>query len=198
MTDLAADLAVMAAATVLLSAGAVKLVSPQPITTTLTMLGSALLPRAQSPLPSILGRLLGATEIGLAATAVSARSAAAAAALALFGLALAGAGAAGVCSKGGIPCACFGKSTRSLGWAHIVQLPLWIVAAWGVSREPALLGDRTPIEQVLFMLAVCAALCATVPVLRLMVNIAPLARQRRRRAADIAVAKAAGPGAFSW
>lgn len=198
MTALAADLVVMAAATVLMSAGSAKLMSPQPIAATLSMLRSAVVLRAHSSPPTVLGRLLGAAEIGLAAGVVLARTWAASAALALFAFALAGAGAIGVLGKGDIPCACFGKSERTLGWVHIAQLPLWMAAAWGASRDPSLLSWATRTEQVLLMLAACAALAATAPVLKLMVNISALARSRRQRAADIAVAKAAGPGAFSW
>ena len=189
-----ADLTVMTSASILLVSGSSKLVWPHPIASTLAMLANTVTGRARQAAPPMLGRLLGVGEIGLVAATVLARSPATAAALALFALGLAAAGVIGVMSEGKLPCACFGRSGRSLGYPHIVQLPLWLVVAWGVTRDPVLFGGGAGLEQGLAMLAVCAMASTTFHVARLWHAVYPIARQRRRRTADAAVFPAGGGG----
>ncbi len=178
----AADLAVMAAAAVLLVSGTAKVAQPRPIASTLVMLWNAVTGQARGAAPPTLGRLLGAGEIGLAAAVVLARSPAAAAALAVFAVGLSAAGAVGVASGAQLPCACFGRPGRALGYPHILQLPLWLAAAYSVGRVPALFSEGTRLEQGLAMLGACAAASAAFHTARLWRAVYPMARQRMARA----------------
>ena len=198
MVPLAADLAAMAGASVLLIGGTSKVVQPGPIALTLALLWNRATGQAREAGSPLLGRLLGAVEIVLAAAMVLHRSWATGAVLALFALGLSAAGAIGVMSGGGLPCACFGKSDRALGYPHILQFPLWLAAAWSVAREPWLLGAGTGIEQGLAMLAACAAFSTAFQVARMWRAAYPMARQRRRRAVEPAASISADAGAASW
>lgn len=189
-----ADLTVMTSAAILLLSGSFKLVRPYGIASTLTMLWNAMTGQARQAAPPMLGRLLGVGEIGLAAATVLARSPATAAVLALFAVSLAVAGLLGLMTDGELPCACFGRSDRSLGYPHILQLPLWLVAAWGVTRDPALFGSGDGFEQGLAMLAVCAVASTTFHVARLWLAVHPIVRQRRRRTAAAAAVPAGAGG----
>lgn len=195
---LAADLAVMAGASVLLIAGAAKVAQPGPIASTLALLWNRATGQVREAASPWLGRLLGAVEVALAGAMVLHRTWATGAILALFALGLSAAGAVGVMSGGGLPCACLGKSDRALGYPHILQLPLWLAAAWGVAREPWLFGAGTRLEQGLAMLAACAASAAAFQVARMWRAVYPMARRRRHRAVEPAVSTGAGTGASSW
>lgn len=190
--SIVADLTVMTAASILLVSGSSKLVRPHPIASTLAMLWNTVTGQAREAAPPMLGRLLGVGEIGLAAVTVVERSPATAAALALFAVGLAAAGVIGVMSDRELPCACFGGSARSLGYPHIVQLPLWLVVAWWVARDAELFGSGAGLEQGLAMLAVCALASATFQVSRLWHAVYPIARRRRRRMADGGASAGAG------
>ena len=195
---LTADLAVMAGASILLLGGSAKIVQPRPIAGTLALLWNRATGQARAPGPPLLGWLLGVGEVALAATVVLHRSWTAGAALALFAVGLSAAGAIGVMSGGRLPCACFGRADRALGYPHVLQLPLWMAVAWSVAREPRLLDAGTRLEQGLAMLGACAAFSAAFQVARMWRAVYPMARQRRRRAAEPAVSVAAGAGASSW
>ena len=192
------DLVVIAAASVLLFSGSSKIVQPDPITSTLAMLWNTVTGRARQSGSPLLGRLLGAGEIGLAAAIVLDRSRATAAVLALFALALAAAGAIGVLSGDKLPCACFGKSDRSLGYPHVLQFPLWMAAAWSVTLEASLFSAGTRLEQGLAVLGVCAFVSTAFQTARLWRAVYPIARRRRRGAAESGapVPVTAGPGAL--
>ena len=193
-----ADLAVMAAACVLMLAGSAKVVQPRPIASTMASLWNVVTGQARPPAPPLVGRLLGAGEFGLAAAAVLGRSRVAASALLLFAVGLSVAGLIGVLAGRELPCACFGKSERALGYPHMLQLPLWMVAAWGVARDASLFGGAAALEQSLAMFASCAALVAAVQVVRLGRAVYPMARRRRLRARETNLSMAAGAGASTW
>lgn len=195
---LAADLAVMAGASVLLVAGSSKIVAPRPITATLTMLWNTVTRQARDAVSPQLGRLLGATEVALAVAMVLHRSRPVAAALALFALGLSAAGIIGVISGGRLPCACFGKAGRALGYPHIAQFPLWLAVAWSVAREPWLFDAGTRLEGGLVMLAACACVSTLVHIAAMWRAVHPLARARRRRARRSGASAAAGAGGPSW
>lgn len=197
MMSFLADLAVMAAGSVLLVGGSSKVVWPRPIASTLAMLWNTVTGQAREAAP-FLGRLLGIGEIGLAAATVVHRSHATAAALALFAVGVSVAGMIGVLSVRRLPCACFGRSDRSLGYPHILQFPLWSAVAWGVAREASLFGEGTRPEQGLAMLAVCAIVSTAFQAARLWRAVYPIARQRRRRTAEATGFPIAGAGSSSW
>lgn len=194
----AADLAVMAGASVLLLAGCSKIVSPRPIAATLALLWNTVNGRARVGVSPPLGRLLGAGEVALAAAMVMHRSWTVGVALAVFAVGLSAAGVAGVLSGQKLPCACFGKADRALGYPHILQLPLWVAAAAGVTRAPWLFGAGTRLERSLAMLAACAAISTAVHVTTMWRAVYPLARSRRRRADGAGMSGAMGAGASSW
>ena len=193
-----ADLAVMAAACVLLLAGSAKIVQPRPIASTVASLWNAVTGQARPPASPLAGRLLGAGEVALAAAAVLWRSRAAATALLLFAAGLSVAGLIGVLAGRELPCACFGKSERALGYPHMLQLPLWVVAAWSVTRDASLFGGASVTEQGLAMLASCAALVAAFQVVRLWSTVYPMARRRRLRARQTSLPVPGGAGASTW
>ncbi|MDE0168915.1 MAG: hypothetical protein OXS29_05285 [bacterium] len=87
-----------------------------------------------------------------------------------------------------------GESGRSLGYPHILRLPLWSFVVWGVTRDPALFGAGSGLEQGLAMLAVCAVASTTLHVARLWHAVYPVMRKRRRRTADAAVFPARAGG----
>ena len=196
--DLLADLVAMSAASVLLLGGSSKIVRPLPITTTLVMLWNTVTNQARVVGSPRLGRILGVGEVGLAAVIVTARSWTAGLVLVLFAIGLSIAGLIGVLSGGKLPCACFGKGDRPLGYAHVLQLPLWIFAAWGVAREAALFDGGTRLEQALAMLAVCVAFSTAFQVTRAWRAVYPIARERRRRSAEPPGSSIAGARASSW
>ncbi len=189
-----ADLAVMGSASILLLTGSSKLVRPSPIAATLAMLWNTVTGQDREAAPPMLGRLLGVGEMGLAAATVVGRSPATAVALALFAIGLAGAGVIGVMSDGKLPCACFGASDRSLGYPHILQLPLWLVTAWAVTGDPALFGTGAGLEQGLAMLAVCAIASTAFHVAKMWHAVYPIVRQGRRGTADRAAFQAGSGG----
>ena len=195
---LTADLAVMAGALVLLLGGFSKIVQPRPIAGTLALLWNRATGQARAAGSPLLGWLLGAGEVVLAATMVLHRSWTTGAALALFALGLSAAGTIGVMSGGGLPCACFGKSDRALGYPHILQLPLWLAVAWSVAREPRMFDAGTGLEQGLTMLAACAACATAFQVASMWRAVYPMARRRRHRALEPAASVGAGAGGSSW
>ena len=98
-------------------------------------------------------------------------------------------------SGGGLPCACFGKSDRALGYPHILQLPLWLAVAWSVARDPWMFSAATGLERGL-ALAACAACSTAFQVASMWRAVYPMARQRRRRALEPAAS--VGVGGSSW
>ena len=196
--DIVADLAVIGAASVLLLSGSSKVARPRPIAATLVMLWNTATRQARSAASPRLGLMLGVAEVGLAAVVATVRSWPAGVVLVLFAVGLAAAGVMGVLSGGKVPCACFGKGDRTLGYGHILQLPLWIFAAWAVAQGGTLFGAGTRLEQALATLAVCAACSTALSVARAWRAVYPIARQRRRSAASAAVPPPAGAGASAW
>ena len=196
--DIVADLAVIGAASVLLLSGSSKIARPRPITTTLVMLWNTATRQARSTASPRLGLMLGVGEMGLAAVVATVRSWPAGLVLVLFAAGLAAAGVMGVLSGGEVPYACFGKGDRTLGYGHILQLPLWIFAAWAVAQGGTLFSAGTRLEQTLAMLAVCTALSTALQVARAWRAVYPIARQRRKGAAEAAVLPPAGAGVSSW
>ena len=184
MLGLGIDAAVGAAATLLVVSGLVKIASPAPIAATLASLWSQATGHLAPADPLWLGRLLGLAEVGLAVWITLGRSTHAAVALGVFAAGLATAGLMGALGSSAIPCGCFGGHQRSLGYAHALQLPLWVVAAWSVTRRT---GPMAPLVARLAMLGVCAAVATSFHVTRAWVALAPAAR-RRRQTLD------AGPG----
>ena len=182
----------------LLLSGSSKVAQPRPITTTLVMLWNTATGQARSAASPRLGLLLGVGEMGLGAVVATVRSRPAGLVLVLFAVGLSAAGVMGVLSGGKVPCACFGSNDRTLGYGHILQLPLWIFAAWAVAQDPALFGAGTRLEQALAMLAVCAACSTALLVARAWRAVYPMARQRRRSAASAAVLPPAGAGPSAW
>ena len=184
MMAAAADLAVIATASTLIVAGSAKIVSPDAIAVTLQMLLRVNAGLGPSSWRRV-GRLIGIVEVGLATAIVVVRAPVTAAALAAFSVGLAAAGAAGISGGTSIPCACFGKSSRTLGWPHVAQLPLWLAAAWCVSRPPLLFGMGTRTEQALAALAVCVCASTVLQVGRLAAAVGPLTRRRLRSVRDL-------------
>ena len=193
-----ADLAVMAAACILLLAGSAKVVQPRPIASTMALLWNAVTGQARPSAPPLVGRLLGAGEVALAAAAVLWRSWASAAVLLLFAAGLSVAGLIGVLAGRELPCACFGKSERALGYPHMLQLPLWVVAAWGVTRDASLFGGAAALDQSLAMFGSCVAVVAAFQVVRLWLAVYPMARRRRLRAQQTGLSVIGGTGASTW
>ena len=195
---LTADLVVMAGASILLLGGSSKIVQPRPIARTLGLLWNRATGQASAAGSPLLGWLLGVGEVVLAAAMVLHRSWTTGAVLALFALGLSAAGVIGVMSGGGLPCACFGKSDRVLGYPHIAQLPLWLAVAWSVAREPWLFDAGTGLERGLAMLAACAACSTAFQVASMWRVVYPMARERRHRALEPAASVGAGAGGSSW
>ncbi len=195
---LTADVVVMAGALVLLLGGFSKIVQPRPIAGTLASLWNRVTGQAHAGGSPVLGWLLGAGEVVLAAAMVLHRSWTTGAALALFALGLSAAGTIGVMSGERLPCACFGKSDRALGYPHIVQLPLWLAVAWSVAREPWMFDAGTGLKQGLAMLAACAACSTAVQVASMWRAVFPMALQRRRRALEPADSLGRAAGGSSW
>ena len=100
-------------------------------------------------------------------------------------------------SGGRLPCACFGKSGRVLGYWHILQFPLWMAAAWCVTRDPWLFDTGTRLEQNLVMLAACAGLTTAGHLAVMWRAVHPLARARRRAGRSDA-SEAGGAGRSAW
>lgn len=180
------ELAVAAAASVLLWSGAAKIVRPRPITDTLYELwgrvaGASPVPRSAAP-----GLLLGAAEMLLAVFVVVGRSPSAAGALMLFGLALAAAGVVGRLSGDAVPCNCFGAHGRPLGYVQIVQLPLWAAAAWSAA-QPATAVSAS-LDRRVAVLAACLAAVAVAAAARMWRGVLPVTRDRLLRA------RRSGPG----
>ena len=196
--DIVADLAVIGAASVLLLSGSSKVARPRPITATLATLWNTATGQARSAVSPRLGLMLGVGEMGLAAVVATVRSWPAGVVLVLFAVGLSAAGVMGVLSGGRVPCACFGRGDRTLGYGHILQLPLWIFAAWAVAQDATLFGAGTRLEQALAVLAVCAACSTALLVARAWRAVYPMARQRRKAAASAALLPPAGAGASSW
>ena len=194
----AADLMVMGAATVLLVAGSAKIVQPAPVAATLAELWQAIGGRPRGSGWQFSGRLLGVFEVVLACVIVIERSAAAALALLLFAVGLAVVGVVGIASTSKVSCACFGRSDRTLGWPQILQLPLWVAAAWGVAQDQSLFGEGTRPEVGLFMLACCAVLSTTLVVTRLWRKVHTIAFHRRTVFAHPFAARASDPEASVW
>ena len=180
MSHYGVEAAAVAAAALLLVSGMAKVSDPGPISETLAALWGRVTHRPRAVASSLPGRALGVGEVGLAAFILLGRSPAAGAALALFGAGVAVAGLIGALGRGELPCACFGRHGRRLGYPHALQFPLWAGAAWCVARDPAIggddLGGRTA------MLAAAAAVAATFLVIRMWTKLVPLARDRRRSA----------------
>ncbi|WP_419946122.1 MauE/DoxX family redox-associated membrane protein [Candidatus Poriferisodalis sp.] len=197
LTDVGPELAVVAASSVLCVAGAAKIVSPVPIASTLSQLWGGAGPSLRPESLRVLGRLVGAVEIGLAAAIVLGRSWAAAAVLVLAACLMAMAGVVGVRRGGGIPCACFGRSDRTLGWPHVAQWPLWLGAAWCVARQPTLVDTTHRAGYSVVLLGISAAAAAAVLVGRVWVKAYPLARHRRRSVMTTA-RRAGGTEVSAW
>ena len=168
---------VLTAAALLLVGGLGKVADPGPVTGTLVELWTRATGGSRPVGSTLPGRALGVGEVGLAVLVVLARSSAAGVALALFGAGVAVAGLMGALGRGELPCACFGRHGRRLGYAHALQFPLWAAAAWCVAREPGI-GDS--LAERAAMLAVAAAAVAAFFVARMWTKLAPLARDRRR------------------
>ena len=173
------DVVVAAAATVLLVSGLVKVAVPGPITATLVSLWRQVTGRISPTGPSWLGRTLGVAEIGLAAWITLGRSTLAAAALCVFAAGLAAAGITGAMGADDVPCACFGGHQRTLGYLHVLQMPLWVMAAWFVSRPMGLVAH---FDARLAMLGACATVASGFHVIRTWMALAPAARRRRQAA----------------
>jgi hypothetical protein len=82
-----------------------------------------------------------------------------AALVAALGTAFAVAGVLALRTRTAISCACFGASERSLGWAQVAALPLWLGAAWSVTQMPAY-SPRARLESCLVTIASLAAIRA--------------------------------------
>ncbi len=173
------ELAVAAAASVLLWSGAAKMVRPRPVTDTLSMLWGRIAGVVRVPRSAVLGLLLGFAEMSLAVFVVLVRSPAAAGALLLFGLALAAAGVVGRLGESEVPCNCFGAHGRPLGYVQIVQLPLWSAAAWSAAQPASAVGAG--LDRRAAVLAACLAAVAVVAVARMWYAVLPLTRRRLRR-----------------
>ena len=154
--------------------------------------------QARAPGPPLLGWLLGVGEVALAATVVLHRSWTAGAALALFAVGLSAAGAIGVMSGGEAALRLLRQGRPGARLPHVLQLPLWMAVAWSVAREPRLLDSGTRLEQGLAMLGACAAFSAAFQVARMARAVYPMARQRRRRAAEPPSRWPPVRGASSW
>ena len=198
MTALVADLAVLAGASVLLLSGFSKIAQPRDIAATLALLWNRLRGQPHANAWPPLGRMLGAGEIVLAAAMVLDRSWATGAALVLFALALSAAGAIGVLSSEGLPCACFGKSGRELGYPHILQLPLWVAAAFSVASEPSMLNGSSRLAHSMAMLAFAAVVSTSVQVVKMWRAVYPIARRRRLLTVERALSVSPGTTEGSW
>ncbi len=179
--DYGVDFVVMIAATVLLVSGLVKVVVPGPIAATMLALWSRATGRGAKTGSRLLGRALGSAEIGLSAWIVLGRSTPAGVVLCVFAAGLAAAGLMGVLGAGDVPCACFGGHDRALGYLHVLQLPLWVAAAWCVSRRTELAAG---FDGRVAMFGACAAAASGFHVARMWIVLAPTARRRRRAAAE--------------
>ncbi len=190
------DLVVVTASTVLLNAGYSKIVQPYQITRTLFALWGRVRKSNQTVTSTNVGRMFGIMEVGLALLIVLGRSRAAGIGLVLFAVGLSVAGLVGILSDEKLPCACFGGPERSLGYLQVLQLPLWVLAAWAVARTPTVvssdMGERTA------MLALCLLLAAVPPTARLWRTVVPIARSRRQRAMSLNSMLPDNHGRSSW
>ena len=193
------DLPMIAAATLLLFSGMLKIADPGPIAATLESLatqvmGQPLRPRSRGLGLVSLGRLLGVAEIGVVVWIVLGRSWTAAAALTALAAGFAGAGMVGALHGDKVACACLGKRGRPLGYLHVVQFPLWLGAAWSAARA----GHSNSMDDHLILLAVCATLASYLHVLRMWTTVVPLARDRRRASTPAGAAPRTGHGEDPW
>ena len=193
------DIPVIAAAIILLISGLPKIADPRAIAATLESLWSLAPARTLGAGSwaldlSLLGRLLGAAEVGVAVWLVLGRSWTAAAALTMLTAGFAGAGVLGALTKAKISCACLGKQGRPLGYVHALQFPLWVGVAWSAARG----GQTQPFDQRLILLSVCAACASYLYVARMWTAVLPVARSRRRAVERPGAAPSAGRGADAW
>ena len=195
----AVDVAVAAAATVLIASGLIKVAQPAPITATLLSLWNKSTGRIRESAPLFLGVALGFGETGLAVWMVMGRSEMAGMAVAAFGAGIAAAGLIGARSGGDLPCACFGGHSRTLGHLHVLQFPLWLAAAWCTAQAPKLVEDFGPRVT---MLGACVAVVAGIFVTRMWIGLLPVTRRRLRQALAPAVALSDSPrprdGGLRW
>lgn len=189
---------VMAAAVVLLVAGSAKTVQPAPVAETLAELWRRVGAQLRGSWSLLFGRLLGGFEIGLAVAIVIERSAVPAVALSVFAVGLAAAGVVGIAGTSKVPCACFGRSNRFLGWPQVLQLPLWVAASWGVTRDASLLGEGVGPGLGLFMLACCAVVSTALLVVRLWRLMYPIAHHRRTVLNKPLVGSVSVPEGSAW
>ena len=194
------DISVAAAGTVLLVSGFVKIALPGPITATLVLLWNQVSGDLKESEKSIMGRALGLTEVGLAVFVLMGRSLESAIALVVFAVGLAGAGLVGALGGRELPCACFGGNHRTLGYSHVLQFPLWAVAAWCAASSGGAvgsgLGERTA------LLVGCIAAASAVHIARMWVAVSPITRQRRRSSVASAAPQQTTTGTrlkgYSW